>query len=154
MKLTRFRTQYDETIDLGIACTQLECMTKSEFQDDTDVNLLVARWKKTGILPQTRDQTASIFGDFSAVPSRAEMHDLVLNAHDAFDQLPADVRKEFNNDPRTFLSACEHPSGVALLKKHGLGKPEPTPSPDAPSAAVQAAASAPQTAPQPTKSDK
>lgn len=146
MKLTRFRTQYDETssVDPGIACTLEERKTKSEFAQECDVNLLIARWKKTGIAPQALDASKAVFGDFSQVPTRTEMHDLVSDAYDAFGQLPAEIRREFNNDPRVFVASSETPSGMALLVKHGLATvAAPTPSPASPEAG--------QAAPSPTE---
>lgn len=159
---SRFRTQYDSTvgIDPGIECTLEERKTQSEFAEDCDVNLLVARYRKTGVMPDvTQRASEALYGDFSAIPSRMEMFNIVENAWDAFNALPPDVRREFNNDAAEFLAATETLEGVERLKKVGLGKPtDPVKTPleasVAPSAAGQAAPPEPQTAPSKTKTVK
>jgi len=166
-----FKTQYDAPFDAGIACTLEERMTKSEFADECDVNKIVGRYMKTGVLGDPARAVLARYGDFSSVPTFAEMHDLVLAAEDAFAQLPAAVRSEFGNDPRVFVEAAHTPEGRALLIKHGLGASEasgeaagPSPSPDSPGAAPAASGSpspggqpgapAAQTPPSPTKQGK
>lgn len=148
----KFRTQFDTPPRIKVLCTEEEKKTKSEFQDDTDINKIMARYKKTGMLPVAR-AAAQRFGDFSQVPSFTEMQHKIIAAHEMFDALPAVVRRQFGNDPGAFLAAADTQEGRELLKKLGLGaevEPEPTPSPAAPVAGGQPAPKEPE-APTPTK---
>ena len=56
----------------------------------------MAKFSKTGILPQT---SMGVYGDFSSVPTLEEAHEAVNKAAEQFYALPAEVRKEMDNDP-------------------------------------------------------
>lgn len=99
-----------------------ERMTKSEFASECDINAIMARYKKTGRLPESALAAQARFGDFSQIPSFQEMQDRVSAAYDLFAALPAQVRKEFDNDPAAFISSADTPQGRELLVKLGLGK--------------------------------
>lgn len=123
-----FFTQYDPAPDAGVACTLEERMTKSEFAAECDINLIMARYERTGILPEDALAAASRFGDFSQVPTFQEMQDRVIAAHELFDALPAAVRKTFDNDPGEFIAAADSEEGRKVLISLGLGNPDSLPS--------------------------
>lgn len=108
-----------------------ERRTKSEFLKECDINMIMARYRKTGILGDPARQAAARFGDFSQVPTYQEMQQKVLDAHEVFMALPASVRKEFDNDPGAFISSADTPEGRDLLVKLGLGAPKPVETPKA-----------------------
>jgi phage internal scaffolding protein len=64
----------------------------------SDVNVIVGRYKKTGILPG-QNGSRGVYGDFSHVPSLTEAFEVVQKAADAFYTLPAEIRKQMGNDP-------------------------------------------------------
>lgn len=125
MSTVKVRSRFSPRVRVGVACTEAERMTKSEFAPDCDINLIMARYKKTGKLPESAMAAQARFGDFSQVPTFQEMQDKVIAAHDMFAALPAHVRKEFDNDPASFISAADSPEGCQLLVKLGLGKQVP-----------------------------
>src|SRR3954464_15863274 len=127
---------YDPSVDSGLQCTEEERMTKSEFADDCDINRIFARYTKTGILPDAARAAAARFGDFSIRPTYAEMHDKLIAAEEMFLALPAEVRREFDNDPLQFVASADTPEGRKRLIDLGLGAEQvggnPTPSATAP----------------------
>lgn len=94
---------------------------KPEFKNDCDINLLMARYRRTGILPESYRLAAARYGDFSQIPDFQTMNDKLNAARDLFAALPAKVRKEFDNDPAEFLAASQTPEGIKLLCDLGLG---------------------------------
>jgi len=109
---------------------------KQEFKEECDINFIVARYKKTGVLPDDARLAAARYGDFSQIPDYQEMHEKLNAARQLFAALPARVRTEFNNDPGAFIDAASTPEGRELMVKLGLGKEvEPKP-PGEPSKAV------------------
>lgn len=77
--------------------------TKQQFAEESDINTIVNRFLQTGTLPDV-NVTAS-FGDFIDAPdSFQEAMNLVIEAQDAFNALPSDVRKRFQNDPQELLT--------------------------------------------------
>lgn len=119
-----FRTRFSERVAVQLVCPPEEGRTKSEFMDECDINKIMARYRRTGVLPESARAAAARFGDFSQVPSFMEMQDKILAANEMFAALPAAVRKQFDNDPHEFLSAAQTEEGQELLIKLGLGQEE------------------------------
>jgi len=92
--------------------------TKQAHKDECDVNKIVKRFEKTGVLAHTAAQQAA-YGDFSPIDYR-EAVEIVMKADEAFSELPAKVRYRFNNDPQAFLEACENPAYRDELEALGL----------------------------------
>lgn len=105
-----------------------DCRTKQEFKSECDINNIMARYRKTGVLGEPARLAAARFGDFSQVPTFMEMQEKISAAYELFAALPAAVRKQFDNDPGQFIDASETPEGRDLMKKLGLGK-EASPQP-------------------------
>lgn len=115
----KYRTRFERK-KVGLFCPRAERRTKSEFKDECDMNMIVARYRRTGVLPESARTSAARYGDFSQVPTYHEMFDRVLAAQDVFNALPAHVRKSFNNDPGEFLAASQTEEGQKLMVKLGL----------------------------------
>jgi len=127
-KSHRFRTRFrhENQAKPKVTCTIEEGKTKPEFEAECDINLIMARYKKTGQLPMSLRQTSeAFFGDFSQVPDLMQTRNLLDTADDLFAALPAKVRREFNNDPAEFLAAAQTPEGQKILHELGLGKTLP-----------------------------
>lgn len=78
-----------------------EGRTQPEFKESCDVNYILKKYNQTGVL-KVNAKTPK-FGDFSQSVDYQDAMNLVVKANEMFDQLPADVRKRFNNDPQQFL---------------------------------------------------
>lgn len=129
-----FHTQFSPRVRKGLKFTPGSGRTKQEFKKDCDINYIIKRYHKTGILPQdTRDVAKQFFGDFTNVPAIEDMYATINAAESVFAALPAAVRKVYENDPRKFLKAAETKEGRELMAKLGLGPeanqapPSPTP---------------------------
>lgn len=131
-------------------------MTQQHFAEDVEINAIVERFNRTGILgdPAAIDARRAVFGDFS---NREEYH-LVLNklnlAVDAFMALPADVRSKFDNDPANVIEFLSKPENYEeavklgllsesdLIKFKGVGDSKPAQEPAKPAEKAQGAPSA------------
>lgn len=92
---------------------------KQSMLDECDVNLIVERFAKTGLLehiaegiPQYVD--ASELGDFRSVLEQ------VRKVEDYFSGLPAAVRSSFQNDAARFMDYLESGASAEDLQKLGL----------------------------------
>lgn len=88
--------------DNGTICSTVvnsePTMTVQSERDACDVNLIVAKYAKTGLMTNIRTDKP-MYGDFS---SSVDYHESVFRlqqAEDAFMDLPANIRKRFDNDP-------------------------------------------------------
>ena len=92
--------------------------TKQSFREECDINGIMARYNRTGLLPRSR--LAGCYGDVSALTSYQDGLDLVGRIDDAFNALPAAVRSRFRNDPMSLLSFLSDPSNYHEAVQLGL----------------------------------
>lgn len=103
-------------------------LTKQAFKDEADVNKIVGRYRKTGVLPPALGTPQ--YGDFADVPSYMDALNLVARAQETFYALPAETRLECENNPAIFLDRVQNDPEWA--KKHKLTAEAATPSPASP----------------------
>lgn len=99
--------------------------TQQQFKDETNINNIMRKYERTGVLPEMRKEVQSEYGDFSNVATYQESLNLVINAHEAFDSLPARVRREFGDDPLKMVAFCENKDNLERARELGLAKPIP-----------------------------
>lgn len=93
--------------------------TRQSEKDSCDINLILARYQKTGMLPEMIKADPR-YGDFSAVPDFLEAQEIVAKATEQFEALDAAVRYRFENDPAKMLAFVADPKNGAELVKLGL----------------------------------
>lgn len=85
--------------------SDLECpeptLTQQSFKEDADINVLLERFKVTGVLPQ--GVVVPSYGDFTGVSDYRTAVEAIRQAENAFTDLPANVRQRFDNDPQKFM---------------------------------------------------
>lgn len=85
--------------------SDLECkdpsLAQQQFKDDVDINVLLERFKVTGVMPQS--VVLPTYGDFVGVSDYRTAKDALRKANDAFMDLPANIRARFDNDPQKLL---------------------------------------------------
>lgn len=101
--------------------------TKSEFAEDCDINVILERFTKTGVLEhQARFQ--GMYGNFIGLPqSLQDARNQVRDAEEMFMTLPARIRERFQNSPELFLEAvdqaADNPALRDELRALGVFKP-------------------------------
>lgn len=97
-RLAAFTTRNARAGDLNFA----DEITKTTQEGKSlDINAIIARYRKTGILP-VNNRTPT-YGDFSAVEDFLQAQNTYLRAKQQFDALPARLRSQLQNDPARFL---------------------------------------------------
>lgn len=95
-------------------------MTKQAMADECDINNIMRKFEKTGILTHVRRHGGN-YGDFTNAPqSYHEAYQQILDAEEMFMEIPASIRKKFDNDPGKFLAFVEDPKNEAEMEKLGL----------------------------------
>lgn len=103
----------------GLYCPE-PTLTQQNTREQTDINYIVATFAKTGIMPQpTRLPT---YGDFTGVSDFREAMQLVQEATDAFNSLPAAARAYFDNEPANLLDYLENGPDPQILADLGLAE--------------------------------
>lgn len=108
----------------------LECpddgMTRQEFRDECDINVLMATYEKNGMMPPLNRGTPQYL-DVSNVPDLAAAIAVIDQAEAAFMSLPAKVRKEFDNDAIRFVEFAQDPENIDQLREWGLAPSKQAP---------------------------
>ena len=104
MKPPFLRTPYNYDRDAasdesGIACPE-PTLAQQQFRDEADINTILERFGRTGelVVPVNVPQ----FGDYSEVTDYHTAMNMVIEAQNSFDALPAKLRAQFDNDPGRF----------------------------------------------------
>lgn len=118
--------------------------TKQSFKAECDVNVIMQRYQKTGILDFANKHEPQ-YGDCTGVEFQAGMN-LVARAREMFEDLPAQVRSRFDNDPAQLLDFVQHAENREEAIKLGLVRPMRAQAPTL-AASPQHAAGAPGEAP-------
>lgn len=95
-----------------------ELFTKQCFKDECDINNVVNRFVKAGVLPPP--PVNGYYGDFSDVGSFQEALIKVNEANEMFNSLPAKLRARFDNDTGKFLDFVDDPANHKELVELGL----------------------------------
>jgi phage internal scaffolding protein len=76
-------------------------LAQQQFRDEADINTILERFGRTGelVVPVNVPK----FGDYSDVTDYHSAMNMVIEAQDSFDRLPAKIRAEFDNDPGKFV---------------------------------------------------
>lgn len=94
-------------------------LTKQEFKEECDINNIMDRFLKTGRLDRFREFEGQ-YGDFSEVADYHDAQNQIIRANEAFMSLPANIRKEFDNDAGKFLAAVDNPQMYDKLVDLGI----------------------------------
>jgi len=110
---------YDLPEDPGITCED-PSLTQQHFQDECDLNLIMARAADTGELPPGRP---TFYGDFSDVSDYQSMLGKIQKAQSEFQNLPANIRDFFRNDPSLMLDFIHNPDNLEQCRTLGIFEP-------------------------------
>lgn len=96
-----------------------ESMARQDFAEECDINVLMSKYQKTGLLPSL-NRGSPMYGDYSDVPDYMTALNTVRDANEAFAALPATVRRRFENDPAQFVAFATDSANADELVKMGL----------------------------------
>lgn len=104
-------------------------MTQQQFGEDSDINNIMEKYKKTGFLPVTGQ--SGIYADLTDIPDYKTALETVIHAEEAFMALPSEVRQRFGNDPQKLINFLSEPKNYDEGVKLGLINKGATPQPEA-----------------------
>lgn len=130
----RFRLRFNETTK-----------TKQSFRDECDINNILARYQKTGVIDHVKNHSQE-YG-FASGDSFTESMNLVAAAKSMFEELPSQTRTKFENNPAKFLDFVQNEANIPEMREMGLMVPVEAITPPA----EPEPATAPTAAPEPPK---
>lgn len=111
-------------------------MTKQSYKDECDINKLMDKYQKTGLLNHVVKHSGE-YGEFDSVDFTDAMN-VVAEGQSMFEELPSSARKAFDNDPAKFMNYINddlnsekidhlHKLGLAVQANEGANRPPPQP---------------------------
>jgi len=97
--------------------------TKQSFKDETDIEKIMARADRAGTISHLQ-KFEGVYADFSDFDF-FEQTNLLTKGREIFDELPAELRSEFQQSPAKFFAYVNDPANKADLKTKlpGLAAP-------------------------------
>jgi phage internal scaffolding protein len=93
--------------------------TEQHHKSECDIDNIIRKYDKTGLISHVNTAVAQ-YGDFTEVNEYQESLNMVINAQNAFMELPSEIRKRFGNDPGEFFEFATDPDNHDELVKLGL----------------------------------
>lgn len=100
-----------------------QTLTKQAFRDECNVNTIMQKYQKTGLLPHVNAHKG-FYGDFTDVQDYQTSLNQVMAAQDMFSELPSSIRIQFDNDPAKFLHFVGDPENRDQMREMGLLREE------------------------------
>lgn len=135
--------QYDPDLvsdKYGTDLSNEKSLTMQEFANDADINVIMKRFGAYRELPLVAKAPPE-YGDFSRVFDFHTAMNEMVKVQDAFEQLPAEIRDKFKNDPGEMWNFVNDPANLDKAKEFGLLRKDVTVE------AVEAVKAAPAAAP-------
>lgn len=121
---------------LVIDCSKDPSVTKQSFKAESDINNIVARYARTGLVTHVAAKSP-VYVDVSDVNDYREALDRIRETQTFFDGLPAKIRSRFKNDAAQFLDFMSDENNAEEAKALGLVKPDVVPVDMVPGPGVQ-----------------
>ncbi|UDN67866.1 internal scaffolding protein [robinz microvirus RP_160] len=136
MSKVKARRPYDASKPTSITFPETT-MAKQAFKDECDINTIMSKYQKTGLIEHVQKVQGS-YGDFLSVQDYQLSLNQVIEAQAAFDALPSRVRERFANDPSRLMSFLQDEKNQDEAIRLGLVvAPEPPQAPPAAPATPQ-----------------
>jgi len=124
------RTPYNYDMNKASNETALHCedatRAQQQFKDETDINVIVERFGLTGEIP--KDVRTPTNEEFWEIQNFQGALNQINAAREAFMQMPAKIRAEFDNDAGKFIDFVSDEDNRTRAEKLGIiTKKEPIP---------------------------
>lgn len=134
MSKLEIRKPYDKVPRVAVVFDPDEGVTQQSFKDECDVNNILKKFERTGMLEHAA-RFSGEYGDFITADDYHGYMNKVVEAQQMFEQLPAAWRKRFGNDPASFLEFMDNPENEAEMRELGMLPAEPAADDGSPKAA-------------------
>ena len=122
--ITKRENQMEYERPNGRLRVQIDCSaggrTEQGVRDRCNINTIMAKAMKTGMMPLPEQISKGTYGDFTEIGSFQEMNNRVLQVKADFAKLPSQIRNEFKNDPGLLIEFLANPQNREKAIELGL----------------------------------
>lgn len=94
-------------------------ITDQSGKKQCDINNIMAQYAKTGMFTHLSKSVSQYIDNTLVIPLE-DAHQIMSDAKDLFNQLPAQIRKLMDNNPQNLNTFISDPNNQDILIKHGL----------------------------------
>lgn len=123
-KLKRELTLEERIARGGLTFDVNDGMTEQHHAEDADINNIMKRYRNTGLVPVNPNIPLAV-GDFSEIDNYESAMNKIAEANSMFEQLPAHIRKAYDNNPALLLAAIDDPNQKQKLTDLGVFEKSP-----------------------------
>ncbi|AXL14771.1 internal scaffolding protein [Microviridae sp.] len=116
----QFRTAYGKRNPVGLSTGP--GLTKQSHKNECDINQIMARYQKTGVLEHAKAHQGS-YGEITS-ETFLSAHQTIARAKSMFETLPSSLRERFENRPENYFDFVQDPDNTTELVKMGLVREE------------------------------
>jgi phage internal scaffolding protein len=93
--------------------------TEQSHKSMCEVENILRQYDRTGLITHVNNAVAQ-YGDYTEINEYQDNLNMVIEAQNAFDELPSHIRKKFGNDPGLFFEFATNPENKDELIELGL----------------------------------
>jgi phage internal scaffolding protein len=112
----KIKKPYAKEKGKGVDCG--ESMTEQAHAKECDMNHILRQYQKTGLIKHAKENQGR-YDDVTSQDFQEAMF-LVTQAQNMFNELPANIRNRFGNDPAAFMDFVHDPSNQAEMARMGI----------------------------------
>jgi len=95
-------------------------MTQQQFAESANINSIINKYRKTGVMPVVPKNTQPIYGDFTGIKEFQEAQGVIAHATQQFEELPKNIKDRFHNDPSELLEFCSNEENRPEAERLGI----------------------------------
>lgn len=92
-------------------------LTKQSFKDSCDINKMLKKAQTAGSLSHLMKYPEATYGEFDGEFNLLEATEKIAKANEIFNELPSEVRSEFQNNALNFVNFANDPANVGRLQE-------------------------------------
>lgn len=100
-------------------CTDAPTMTEQHHADVVKTQNIMKQFQATGIV-QHMNNRPPIYEDLSGAPDFYEAQKIIAAANSMFEEVPAQIRREFEHDAGKYLEFIQNPENAEKMEEMGL----------------------------------
>lgn len=94
-------------------------MTEQSHKDEVDIQRIMRKFKKTGVLTHVAAHKGT-YGDYASAPDYQEAQNIIANAKSLFESVPSHIRSDMDNDPQKFVDFMQNEDNRDAIEAYGL----------------------------------
>lgn len=94
-------------------------LTEQHHGESVKIQNILSNYERTGLITHI-NRREPIFADWTSAPDYYHAQKIIADANSMFEQVPAQIRAQFANDPAQFLDFIQNPENKQAMEDLGI----------------------------------